>query len=87
MALDECARCGKPFDRIRMPVCMECVPEEEADYARVREVLRNHKDLKADEVAEAADVTLACVMRMLNQGEIEHPESLAPVVCLSLIHI
>ena len=81
MAIAKCARCGKPYDKIRSPVCEMCQPDEDADYVRVRDVLSEAPGLNAAQAASAADVTVACVLRMLDDGQIDNPESLTPVSC------
>ncbi len=44
------------------------MPEEEADYEKVRAVIDEHPDLSSEAVAELSDVSLKLVLRMLDQG-------------------
>ncbi len=68
MPLAKCVRCSNLFDKLKNPICPACQPDEDADFEKVRAVLDEHPDLGAEAVAELADVTVALVMRMLDQG-------------------
>ena len=68
MPLAKCVRCNNLFDKVKNPVCPACMPEEESDYEKVRAVIDEHPDLSSEAVAELSDVSLALVMRMLDQG-------------------
>ena len=68
MPLAKCIRCDNLFDKMKHPVCAACLPDEESDYEKVREIVDEHPDLSAEAVAELADVGLQVVMRMLDQG-------------------
>ncbi len=68
--LAKCARCKELFLQEDQPVCPSCWPQEEAEYARVREALDFREGLTAPEVASVAQVTLDVVTRMLDGGRI-----------------
>jgi len=42
--------------------------DEEKDYDKIREVLTKNNDLSAEQVAEESDVSIECVLRMLDEG-------------------
>jgi ribosomal protein L37E len=75
-----CPRCEQPFFKIGVQVCPKCQGEEEADYARINEVLAASPGLDADAVAEEAGVKLSCVLRMLKSGRLQAVSD-DPAVC------
>lgn len=42
MPLASCVRCNKMFNKVEYPVCPACMPEEEADLEKIRNVLAEH---------------------------------------------
>lgn len=72
LKLHQCARCKRVFPRVKSPVCPDCRPEEDADFERIHDVLDYDSDLTPEEVAEAADVPVDCVLRMLDEGLISN---------------
>lgn len=81
LKIAKCARCSVLFVRIRGEVCHSCVEAEEADYLAIKEVLRENDDLNVTEVAKQAEVTEACVLRMLEQGLIVNEQVDNEVKC------
>ncbi len=81
MALAKCARCNGIFDKIRSAVCGRCMEDEEQDYVKIRDILDDNPSMKASEVAEVAGVTLACVLRMVDDGRLVNETLLDPVKC------
>jgi len=81
ISMDKCARCGKIYHKIRSTVCAQCQDAEDADYEKIRDVLCYEPTLTPDQVAEAAEVELACVMRMINEGLITSVSLSEPAVC------
>jgi len=68
MNFAKCARCKGLFNRVRGPVCHACQEEEERDYNRIRDALYHNPGMNVEEAAEAADVDVECVLRMLGMG-------------------
>ncbi len=66
--LAHCARCKRLYVRLQSNVCESCRTVEAADFARIREELARTPELTADELAERANVPVACVLRMLDEG-------------------
>lgn len=79
--LAKCARCKALYVRVRSKVCDRCQEDEEADYRRVREVLERIDHLNAEELAEEAEVSVACVLRLLDDGLLVHDSLNTPVAC------
>jgi len=69
-SIAKCARCDKPFQKIRSPVCLACQPDEDRDFDKIRDVVGSTPNLKAAQAAELAGVTTACVLRMIDEGQI-----------------
>jgi len=70
MPLDKCARCNKLFDRTAGNICPQCLPEEEADYEKVRKLLEENPNLSAENLVELTDIELSVIMRLLENGRI-----------------
>ena len=66
--LAHCARCKRLYIRMKWNVCESCRVMEEADFSRIREELERTPELTADELAERANLPVACVLRMLDEG-------------------
>ncbi|GMW02825.1 MAG: hypothetical protein AMXMBFR84_39610 [Candidatus Hydrogenedentota bacterium] len=70
MALASCPRCQKLFEKKSARVCPKCVPEEDEDYEKVRAALAATPNQSAEEVAKETQVSLDCVLRLLEDGRI-----------------
>jgi len=81
LRLEQCARCGKLFSRIRLSVCAACEADEEADFQRVRDALARQPGLSVDQVAQEAEVERDCVLRMLEEGRIENGHVAEEATC------
>lgn len=81
MKIAHCARCRGLFVRIRFEVCDRCLDDEEADYTRINDVLVSNKGLTVEQVAEKAEVTTACVLRMLERGLIVNEKIAENIKC------
>ena len=81
MSLCKCARCGKIYSKILSPVCPKCQPDEDADFAKIHHVIGKHAGLKAEEIAEKAEVPVECVMRMLMEGRLRFTETSEKAFC------
>ncbi|HOE66695.1 MAG TPA: hypothetical protein PLO62_09215 [Candidatus Hydrogenedentes bacterium] len=81
MALAECPRCKKLFEKAKNPVCPKCQADEEADYESVREALAETPNQTAEQVAETAGVNLDCVLRLLADGRIQSMKASEQVRC------
>ncbi|MCP4642622.1 MAG: hypothetical protein GY851_19410 [bacterium] len=81
MPLAACARCNKMFQKTVEPVCPKCEPDEQDDYEKVRITMQNQPNLSAEDLAEAADVDIECVLRLLDSGRIETAQASTTVRC------
>lgn len=81
MALSTCPRCKKIFDKVRTSVCGKCQPDEDADFDKVRQLLERSPNLNAEQAAHEADVTVGCVMRMMDEGLISNTNLTEKVKC------
>ena len=68
MALANCVRCKKMFNKIKSPVCPSCRQAEDDDFEKIRDIVRDFPDLLPAQVAEKAEVEEAVVHRMLKEG-------------------
>lgn len=82
MPLSTCPRCKKMFNKAETAqVCNTCDALEQADYAKVREVLVKEPGLSMDDAAKKAEVTLAVVQRMLKEGAIAAAKPNESLLC------
>ncbi len=72
MPLSKCPRCKKIFDKVSSAVCVNCQKDEDSDFDKIRSVLDRTPNLKAEEVAQEAQVSVQCVLRMLQEGLISN---------------
>lgn len=75
MSLAKCPRCKNLFNKSSTLICMGCAPDEEADYEKIKECLRNNSELSPEAISEQTGVDLECVMRMVEQGLVSSGES------------
>ena len=81
MALAACPRCKKIFDKARSAVCNRCQDAEDDDFDKIRTVLDLNPNLNAEQVAEEAQVSVDCVMRMLEEGLIANVNLSEQIKC------
>jgi ribosomal protein L37E len=81
MPLARCPRCNSFFDKKDKSICSKCVPDEDADYEKVRVYIQAHPDETADQVAEGSKVDRACVVRMMDQGIIQNSSLVKDIKC------
>ncbi len=77
--IGKCARCSTTFVKFNSPVCENCIDDEEADFARISDALVDNPDQNAEVIAKLVNVSIACVLRMLDRGLIA-TEQVAPDV-------
>ncbi|MCC6143900.1 MAG: hypothetical protein IT368_08840 [Candidatus Hydrogenedentes bacterium] len=70
MPLAKCPRCERLFNKGETKVCATCLPAEEEDYGKVRDVIAEDENLPPAEVAKRAKVHVDVVYRMINEGVI-----------------
>jgi len=68
MPLKRCPRSGVLYDSKHGPVHPDCMEQEEADYDRVLDYLRDHPHAPPAAVAEALSVNPDVLGRMVEQG-------------------
>ncbi len=75
--LASCPRCRAIFVRTDWSVCQKCIHAEEADFSLMRDALSENPNLAPERLAMTACVTLACVLRMLDDEQLsnDNPES------------
>jgi ribosomal protein L37E len=62
-------------------VCVHCQSAENADFDKIRGVLDRTPNLNAEQVAEEAQVSIECVLRMLEEGLIASVSLMEQVKC------
>ena len=70
MGLAACADCGRIYARQYGNLCPECVKRSEVEFELVKEYLGDHEDANAKEVAEALDIPVNRIARLLREGRL-----------------
>lgn len=70
MAIVNCKRCGRIFNRIRRDICANCIAEEDSAFAAVRAYLKDHPNATMADVVEATDVELELIVSMIRDGRL-----------------
>lgn len=70
--LKKCARCKHLYFQVDSPVCESCMPDEEDDFHRIRDSIIANPGANAEKVAKKANVSLGCVMRMIEAERLAH---------------
>lgn len=81
MPLARCPRCDKLFEKSAFPVCLKCVPVEEADYEIIRDCLKDNPEVNTEAISKITGVPVACIMRMLEQGLIVNETTVGVAKC------
>ena len=81
MALSTCPRCKKIFDKVRTSVCTKCQSAEDTDFDKIRQLLERSPNLNAEQAAKEAEVSVACVMRMMDEGLISNTNLTEQIKC------
>ena len=71
MEAKNCPRCGKVFVKIRDPICVSCVKEEEDIFENVREYVKENPNKSIKEISEACDVSTKRILTYLKDGKLE----------------
>lgn len=71
MALSNCTRCGKLFNRLSRSICPDCVRKEEEQVIAVMAFVRDNPDVTVDEVAEATGVESGLVLRLIREERVK----------------
>jgi hypothetical protein len=85
MTISNCPRCGKIYEPVKnVPVCHECVEQENRDLKTLSEYLRKFPMASAIEVTERTNVPVAQIMRFVRAGALrltEPPEQFKCRMC------
>lgn len=79
-----CPRCGKLFVYVGVPICRDCLEQEEQQYNSVRQYLKDHPGATPGEISEKTGVPVHMVMEFLRRGLLQsaaHTEDLTCVIC------
>jgi hypothetical protein len=67
MELAKCARCGKLFNQVKLPVCPPCELEEEKEILTVQVYMRDHTGESLEEVSNALNIYLEDIERWIGE--------------------
>lgn len=70
MAIANCKRCGRIFNRVRRDICTSCIAEEDKMFILVRDYLREHRDAYMQDVIEGTGVDMDVLIQMIQDGRI-----------------
>ena len=70
MAVANCKRCGRIYNRVRRDICVNCIGDEDKAFQTVRKYLREHRDATMENVVESTGVELDLIVDMIRDGRI-----------------
>ena len=70
MPLDNCARCGKLFNRLSRPICPDCAREEERQADVVMEFLKDNPNATIEEISESTGVDSQIILRLIRDNRL-----------------
>lgn len=70
MDIRNCSRCGKVFRSMGRKICPECVQEEEREFQKVRDYVREHRDANIPAVSEATGVAAERINQFIREGRL-----------------
>lgn len=72
MEVKQCPRCKKFFQYISgPPICHECKGQEEKDFIRVKEYLKENPKATISTVAEELEISIERITKFLKEGRLE----------------
>jgi uncharacterized protein YerC len=81
MTLANCERCNRIFNKIKTPLCPECIEKEEDDFKIVNEALREQPNQTVQELAEKTGVSEKTILRLVRQERISSDSAIVDVKC------
>jgi flagellar operon protein (TIGR03826 family) len=70
MGLANCRNCGRLFNQVARDICPLCIREEEEQFLRVRDYLKENRYASTYEVSEATEVPLDTIIRFIREGRL-----------------
>lgn len=70
VVLANCKDCGRLFNRGIRDICPECIRQDESDFLKVNDYLRDHRGASPQEVSEQTEIALAKIYRYIREGRI-----------------
>jgi hypothetical protein len=70
MALANCKKCNKLFNKVLVDICEECIKEEEKALSTVQHFLRDNPRSTALQIAEKTGVTAARILQFARERKI-----------------
>ena len=81
MALANCARCNKVFNKVSSPLCPACLEQEEHDFQVVSAALREQPGQTVEQLAQSTGVNERTILRLIKNERIASDAYLAGVKC------
>lgn len=81
MNLDNCPRCGKLYAKNFKNLCSDCIRDIEAEYAKCKTYLREHKGTHMQQLSDATGVSVRQITKFIREGRISienNPEMMYP---------
>ncbi|WP_237699988.1 TIGR03826 family flagellar region protein [Alicyclobacillus acidocaldarius] len=70
VALANCRRCGRLFNKTSHDVCPSCIHEEENKIAEIRDYLREHPLANIYEVSQGTSATYEEIVDLIRRGKL-----------------
>lgn len=71
MAIKNCRQCRRLFSHPTSVICPQCKRQQERDFEKVRDYLRENKDAGIHEVSERTGVSIKVITKYLREGRLQ----------------
>jgi len=70
MEARQCKKCGKLFNYIRSPICVECTDDDDKEFHLVKDYIYEHPKSNLSEISESTGVDNKVLLGFLREGRI-----------------
>lgn len=70
MAIKNCKECGKIYSHPTSPICSECKKEDELEFEKVRDYLRENANAGVNLISERTGVSVNKINRYIKNGRL-----------------
>lgn len=83
MEVKNCPKCGKIFTQIKDPICPSCLKQDEEDFQKVRDFLKEYPKSTMSEIVQITGVSAKRINKYLRDGRLEITEGISEfLTCL-----
>lgn len=80
MFLKNCDRCGKAYTSSNPSICPDCIDQDEIDFKKVRNFVKENPKLSIEVISEATEVDEGRIRDYLRMGRLELADMTGPAL-------